>query len=82
MWVRLVTWFTVADLHSKVLEPPPAQSKFFQFHAVFGKNLAKSYVGAPPPRPFPDGGLAPPPRGNPGSATGLDKLSGTIRLGR
>ena len=53
----------VADLHSKILDAPP--SKLFQFHAGFGKNLAKSYVGAL-------GGLAPPPRGNPGSATGND----------
>ena len=32
----------------------------------FWENLAKSYVGAPPP-----GELAPPPRGNPGSATAI-----------
>ena len=42
---------------------PSRGSKFFQFHAVFWEILAKSYVGAPP------GELAPPPRGNPGSAT-------------
>ena len=35
-----------------------------QFDAIFWENLAKSYVGTP-------GGLAPPPRGNPGSATVL-----------
>ena len=33
--------------------PPPPAPKFFRFHAVFGKNLAKSYVGTP-------GELAPP----------------------
>ena len=33
---------TVADLRGG------ARSKFFQFHAVFGEILAKSYVGAPP----------------------------------
>ena len=44
--------------------PPSSGSKFFQFHAVFWEILAKSYV--PPP-----GELAPPPRGNPGSATAL-----------
>ena len=27
--------------------PVSSGSKFFQFHAVLGKNLAKSYVGAP-----------------------------------
>ena len=40
--------------------PGPNSFNFVQF---FG-NMAKSYVGAPP------GELAPPPRGNPGSATG------------
>ena len=42
---------------------PTWGSQFFQFHAVLGEILAKSYVGIPP------GELAPPPRGNPGSAT-------------
>ena len=42
----------------------PLGSKFFQFHAVSGGNLTKSYVGDPSP-----GGLAPPPRENPRSAT-------------
>ena len=46
--------------------PPLVGSKFFQFHAVIWGNLAKSYVGGPP------GGLAPPSRGNPGSATASD----------
>ena len=45
----------------------PRGSKFFQFHAVFWEILAKSYVGAHP------GELAPPPRGNPRSATGRNK---------
>ena len=45
---------------------PTLGSKFFQFHAVFAENFPKSYVGALP------GGLAPPPRGNPGSPTGLN----------
>ena len=39
-------------------------SKFFQFHAVFGK-IWQNRMLAPP------GQLAPPPRGNPGSATAL-----------
>ena len=41
---------------------PPWASKFFRFHAVFGKIWR---VHAPP------GGFTPPPRENPGSATGL-----------
>ena len=40
--------------------PPPWASKFFRFHAVFGKIWR---VHAPP------GGFTPPPRENPGSAT-------------
>ena len=40
---------------------PPEGSKFFQFHAVFGK-ICQNRMLAPP------GELAPPPRGNPGSA--------------
>ena len=43
----------------------PPGSKFFQFHAVFGK-IRQICVLAPP------GELAPPPRGNPGSATGYE----------
>ena len=43
--------------------PPPWGPKFFQFHAVFGK-IWQNRMLAPPP-----GELAPPPRGNPGSAT-------------
>ena len=44
-------------------------SKFFQFHAVFGKIWQNDMLA-------PLGELAPPPRGNPGSATGsiLDNL--------
>ena len=41
----------------------PQGSKFFQFHAVFGK-IWQNRMLAPP------GELAPPPQGNPGSATG------------
>ena len=43
---------------------PPWGSKFFQFHAVFRK-FWRNHMLAPPP-----GELAPPPRGNPRSATG------------
>ena len=63
--------FTVADLHSKILDarPPPGRGvQILSISCSFWENLAKSYVGAPP------GELAPPPRGNPGSAT--DSLRG------
>ena len=43
-------------------------SKFFQFHAVFGKILQNLILAPPPP-----GGLALPPWGNPGSATTFHK---------
>ena len=41
---------------------PPWGSKFFQFHAVFGKIWQNCMLGPP-------GELAPPPPGNPGSGT-------------
>ena len=44
---------------------PPQWSKFFQFHALFGKIWQNRMLAPPPPRE-----LAPPPWGNPGSATG------------
>ena len=53
---------------SKSLAPPPQGSKFFQFHAFFGKILQHRML-APP------GELAPPPRGNSGSATAIDKFN-------
>ena len=60
--------FAVADLWGGTGDARPAwESKFFQFHAVFGKFWQNRML-APPP-----GELAPPPRGNPGSATGLCK---------
>ena len=42
---------------------PPPGAQILSIACSFWENLAKSYVGAPP------GELAPPPRGNPGSAT-------------
>ena len=36
----------MADLHSKILDAPP-ESKFFQFHAVFGK-IWQNHMLAPP----------------------------------
>ena len=55
--------FSVADLRGH--EGPPG-SKFFQFHAVFGKIWQNGML-APPEE------LVSPPRGNPGSATGSDE---------
>ena len=58
---------SVADLHSKILDArpsPPWWPKFFQFHAVFLGNFGKIICWRSPPRE-----LAPPPQGNPGSAT-------------
>ena len=54
----------VADLHSKILDahPPPGGPSSFNFMQFWG-NFGK-IVCCPPP-----GDLAPPPRGNPGSAT-------------
>ena len=61
--IRSIT-SAVADLHSKILDarPDPGWSKFFQFHAVFGKIWQNHMLATP-------GELAPPPRGYPGSAT-------------
>ena len=50
---------------------PPWASKFFRFHAVFGKIWR---VHAPP------GGFTPPPRENPGSATDMDELERRLSL--
>ena len=55
---------TVADLHSKILDARPPRSKFFQFHAVFGK-IWQNRMLTPPWR------FGAPPRGNPGSATAV-----------
>ena len=56
----------VADLHSKILDarPPLLGVQILSISCSFWEILAKSYVGAPP------GELAPPPGGNPRSATG------------
>ena len=54
---------SVADLHSKILDARPPPVQILSISCSFWKNLAKSYLGAPP------GELAPPPRGNHGSAT-------------
>ena len=65
--------YSVADLHSKILNArPPLGAQILSISCSFWENLAKSYVGAPP------GELAPPPRGNPGSATGIVPKSGPM----
>ena len=46
------------DLGGRERRPPPPALKFFQFYAVFGKIWQNRM-------------LAPPPRGNPGSATSI-----------
>ena len=52
----------MADLRAaRGTSPPPVQ--ILSISGSFWENLAKSYVGTP------RGELAPPPRGNPGSAT-------------
>ena len=65
----------MADLHSKILDarPPPPGVQILSISCSFWEILAKSYVGAPP------GELAPPPRGNPRSATDTD-LNLTMHL--
>ena len=59
----------VADLGGGApgARPLPLRPKIFSISCSFSQNLAKSYVGVPPP-----GGLAPPPTGNPGSAPDLE----------
>ena len=47
----------------------PLRHKIFSISCSFSQNLAKSYVGAPPPE-----GWRPPPTGNPGSAPGFDYI--------
>ena len=60
---------TVADLHSKILDArPPLGAQILSISCSFWENLTKTYVGAPP------GELAPPPRGNPRSATAQGSL--------
>ena len=59
-------WHThaVADLRgAQGSRPPPTGDQILSIPCIFWENLSKLYVGVPP------GELAPPPRGNPGSAT-------------
>ena len=53
----------MADLRGGARDARPPGPKFLHFHAVFGKNWPNNRLTPPP---F---GLAPPPLGNPGSAT-------------
>ena len=39
----------VSDLHSKILEARPPGVQILSISCSFLENLAKSYVGAPPP---------------------------------
>ena len=57
----------VADLHSKILDARPPGPNSFKFMQCLGK-FGKIVCWHPP------GELAPPPRGNPGSATGCASL--------
>ena len=57
--------FSVADLHSKILDAPPPGSKFFQFHAVFGKFWQNRMLAPPLESWYPLLGE------NTGSATGF-----------
>ena len=54
---------TVADLRGGARDARPPGPNFLRFHAVFRKNLPNNRLALPPL------GLAPPPLGNPGSAT-------------
>ena len=64
----------MADLRGREGRVPPwGGSKILSISCSFWGNLAKSYVGAPPE-------LAPPPRGNPGSATANPCVRGKILL--
>ena len=60
------------ELYMTDRDAPPRASKFIQFHAVFGK-IWQNHVLVPP------GGLAPPSRGNPGSATVVNRYFFTDR---
>ena len=53
-------------LHGEA-HPPPHGAQILSISCSFWENLPKSYIDVSP------GGLAPPPQGNPGSATGLLK---------
>ena len=64
---------SAADLTGDARDAPPPGPKFFQFHAVFGK-IWQNRMLVPPDE------LAPPPRGNPGSATECDPSSHRGRL--
>ena len=49
LYVLQITLVSVADLHSKILDAPPSPrgSKFFQFHAVFGKFWQNCMLAPP-----------------------------------
>ena len=63
--IQLNFFKSLADLRAGARDahPPPPGAQILSISCSFWENLAKSYVGTPP------GELAPPPLGNPGSAT-------------
>ena len=63
-FTQLSSYYSGGSKGAQGTRPPPRGCKFFQFHAFFGK-FGKIVCWRPP------GELAPPPRGNPGSATVL-----------
>ena len=68
--VRLIYEIAVVDLRWPRGTRAPLGAKILSISCSFWENMAKLYVSAratPPPRE-----LAPPPRGNPGSATKLN----------
>ena len=66
-FLRILNIYPVADLRGGVRDArPPSASKFFQFHAVFGR-IRQNCVFTPPPWRV----HAPPPWGNPGSVTAI-----------
>ena len=63
---QLANMVSVADLRGGARDAhPPPGAQILSFSCSFWEILANLYVGAPP------GELTPPPRGNPGSATGF-----------
>ena len=60
--------YAVADLReARGMRDPVRGSKFFQFYAVFGIIWQNRMLARP-------GRFTPPPRGNPGSATGMESI--------
>ena len=72
VWGVIRNQCPVVDLRGGARDArPPWGVQILSISCSFWENVAKLYVGAPP------GQLAPPPRGNPGSATDVGR---TIQL--